>query len=209
MFSQERFKRIDSSLISLLVVNILTIVIAIWNHWFVIPLLWIYWSQSVIIGFFNFLRMRKVLGSQAQEFAQKSNPLVNFLYKNAPSFFFLFHYGGFHFGYMISILILSFSPIAQVTSGVSSTTSTLAVLFSIVLFFMNHLFSYIKNVKNDLITLPSVNRLMFLPYIRIIPLHIFIMIGFFIGGNVVVFLVLKTGADLLMHQVTHSMMAEN
>jgi hypothetical protein len=123
--------------------------------------------------------------------------------------FFLFHYGGFHFVYAIFIAQMSMfqDPFVMVLpTEVKVPTFTLAVIGSIVLFFLNHLYSYMHTIKYDISTMRNPVLLMFLPYIRIFPLHIFIVIGAF-TGSVVFFLILKTGADLLMHQLTHAKLA--
>jgi hypothetical protein len=50
---------------------------------------------------------------------------------------------------------------------------------------------------------------MFYPYVRIIPMHIMIVLGSrFLGDNtlaLVMFLLLKTAADVAMHIIEHAM----
>ena len=55
-------------------------------------------------------------------------------------------------------------------------------------------------------SIPNIGSMMFFPYIRIIPMHVFIVLGaFFAGpsGGLVFFLVLKTLADEAMHAIEH------
>ena len=47
----------DPSAWSLLAANLITIAVAVWERWDLAPLMWIYWGQSCIIGWFNFARM--------------------------------------------------------------------------------------------------------------------------------------------------------
>ena len=47
---------------------------------------------------------------------------------------------------------------------------------------------------------------MFYPYARIIPMHLTIVFGFNFGGALILFLVLKTFADVIMHIVEHNVL---
>ena len=49
--------RSDSSATSLIAANLITIVFAIYEGWNLQELMVIYWSQSVIIGYFSIRRM--------------------------------------------------------------------------------------------------------------------------------------------------------
>src|SRR3989344_624904 len=47
----------DSSTLGLLLSNVIVIVLAVAQKWDISTALWVYWLQSIIIGFFNFLRI--------------------------------------------------------------------------------------------------------------------------------------------------------
>ena len=56
----------------------------------------------------------------------------------------------------------------------------------------------------DLESCPNLGTLMFMPYARVIPMHLTIIFGTQIGdGAVWLFVLLKTGADVVMHKVEH------
>jgi len=129
------------------------------------------------------------------------------LFKIAVAGFFCVHYGLFHLFYFILFFWNdSFSP--------ASATST-AVLTAPVFFFFNHLFSLIWSWRAT----PKGGRFMadsiLLPYNRIVPMHLTMMIGFGIASLLsalgvdpllpvlVVFIVLKTYMDIRMHIVLH------
>ena len=50
----------------------------------------------------------------------------------------------------------------------------------------------------------NIGRMMFSPYARIIPMHLIIIFGAFLGkSSLIIFLLLKTAADIVMHSVKH------
>ena len=80
-----------------------------------------------------------------------------------------------------------------------------AVAGSSALFFANHLFSYLSNRPAPKEP-PNIGTMMFSPYLRVVPMHAFIMLGAYVagGGNgLMLFMVLKTLADVAMHLVEH------
>ena len=77
----------------------------------------------------------------------------------------------------------------------------------ITLFLFNHFFSYRYNLEKDLASTPDIGTMAFLPYARVVPMHLIIFIGlqFGMGSKIELFffLLLKSGADLLMHVIQH------
>jgi len=55
---------------------------------------------------------------------------------------------------------------------------------------------------------PNIGTMMFFPYLRIIPMHLTIIFGSDYAkgssGALILFLVLKTIADLIMHMIEHA-----
>lgn len=187
----------DSSVISLLFSNVLVIILAITQHWEISTVLWIYWIQSVIIGFFNFLRILSLKNFSTKNFIINNQPALPTLQtKIFTAFFFAFHYGFFHFIYAIFLFQL-FN---------SSQPLDLNYLFlGGLIFFLNHLFSYWHNKITDEGKIQNIGQLMFSPYARIIPMHLIIVFGAVMGqSTLVIFLLLKTGIDILMHTVKHA-----
>ena len=81
-----------------------------------------------------------------------------------------------------------------------------SVLICCAAFFLNHFFSFRHNLERDARKVRNIGTIMFFPYARIIPMHLTIIVGGFFAyktGAVVLFLILKTLADLAMHAVEH------
>lgn len=97
---------LDSSTWVLLASNLIVAYLAVVESWSLVTIMLIYWFQSVIIGFFNFIRIL-----QLKEFSTKGfrimnkRPVPTQATKTFVAFFFLFHYGFFHVGYLIFITI--------------------------------------------------------------------------------------------------------
>ena len=70
------------------------------------------------------------------------------------------------------------------------------------LFLGNHVFSYFYNKPRDT-GRQKIGTLMFYPYARIIPMHLTLILGVFLDGGLLLFLLLKTLADVIMHVVEH------
>jgi hypothetical protein len=193
----------DVSGITLIISNIITIFLAVTGGWSLKELMIVYWAQSVIIGFFVFLKILSLKKFSTENFKINDQPVKpTRATKYFTAFFFLIHYGGFHLGYLI---FLSAGFLSQ--NSQSPTVGTiLAILFSIILFFADHLFSFIYNFKKDSNKQRNIGTVMFFPYARIIPMHLTIVFGFFLiesTGGLVFFLILKTLADGIMHAVEH------
>lgn len=192
----------DPSTLFLLASNIITIILAVVQHWSLLTVMWIYWCQSVIIGVFNFVR---ILG--LKDFSTE-NVKINGKAVSATTgtklfiaFFFAAHYGLFHVAYMV--FLLTFSLTQAISYG--KLVSVGSIVLTAAIFFVNHLFSYFYNRKKDT-KKQNIGTVMFFPYARIIPMHLTIIFGMFLGpGSIVFFLVLKTVADLVMHVVEHRM----
>lgn len=186
----------DSSVISLLFSNILIIILATVQRWEISEILWVYWMQSVIIGFFNFLRILSLKNFSTKNFSINNRPAPpTSQTKIFTAFFFAFHYGFFHFIYAI-FLFQFFS---------SGQPLDLNYLFlGGLIFFLNHLFSYWHNKRIDEQKTQNIGNLMFAPYARIIPMHLIIVVGAFLGQSaLLIFLLLKTAIDILTHTAKH------
>ncbi len=170
----------EPSNITLVVSNIITIVIALAQDWSLINLLWVYWAQSVIIGIFNALRM----------FADKK--------EWQSSLFFCLHYGFFHLLYFFFLAIFA-------SEGFFQEFTPVYCIIPVLTFLVNHLYSYFRH-RNEK---HSFQRLFFFPYARIVPMHLIVVTGTMIAagyGNkavLLLFMVLKTIVDLIMHIIEH------
>src|SRR5882672_11251127 len=68
-------------------------------------IIWLYWCQSVLLGAFTFLDMvtMKAADISVENMTINNQPATPEKAKGCLPWFFLIHYGGFHFGYMIFI----------------------------------------------------------------------------------------------------------
>jgi hypothetical protein len=75
-------------------------------------------------------------------------------------------------------------------------------------FMVSHGQSHREHVDSDLRHTRNIGALMFIPYLRIIPMHLTIIFGALLGngGGVLLFGALKTAADVAMHKVEHRML---
>lgn len=185
----------DTSTISLLFANLLIIFFAVVQKWDVSTVLWVYWMQSIIIGFFQFLKILSLKKFSTENFKinnQPASPTTQT--KTFTAFFFAFHYGFFHFIY--AIFLFNFFT----NQSLDFTYLFLGGL----IFFINHTFSYFHNRIVDEQKTQNIGTLMFSPYARIVPMHLIIIFGAILGQSVlIVFLLLKTLADLAIHTIKH------
>lgn len=194
----------DPSLWLLLFSNIAAIFFAVKENWDISTILWVYWSQSIIIGFFNFIRLLQLKDFSTKGMTINGHPAEpTNCTKIFTAYFFLFHYGFFH---LIYFIFLS----GTFTDGNMSDSGQIRyILLTAFLFFANHLFSYVYNRQKEIqksAPRPNIGAIMFFPYARIIPMHLTLLIGAAFGGALVIFLVLKTFADALMHIVEHNLL---
>lgn len=183
------------SIISLLLSNLLVIILAIIQKWDTSTVLWVYWMQSLIIGFFQFLRILSLKKFSTENFKINGQPaLLTNNTKLITAFFFAFHYGFFHFIY--AIFLFNFF---------TKQPLDFAYLFlGGLIFFINHTFSFLHNRIMDEQKMQNIGTLMFTPYARIVPMHLIIIFGALLGQSaLIVFLLLKTFVDLLMHAIKY------
>jgi Family of unknown function (DUF6498) len=107
--------------------------------------------------------------------------------------FFLIHYGGFHLGYLIFLFIdFNFLDI----NFQSLKWSLLALFISYVFFFIQHKKKY-SHVKRN------IGTMFFMPYIRIVPMHLTILLPkFYHWQPALTFLVLKMAMDVIGYLIT-------
>lgn len=190
----------------ILLSNALTIVVAVYQNWDLRPLLIVYWSQSVIIGVFNFLRMIWLQKFTTEGLTSNGRPVAaNEKGKWSTAIFFALHYGIFHVVYAVFLFGFLFENGPGAFDG-ATDYGWGWLLLGILGFLAGHAFSFRTNVAADLRGCPNLGTMMFLPYARIIPMHLTMILGMGWGSqrsSLLLFLVLKTIADWLMHVVEH------
>lgn len=180
---------------TLLLWNLFLIYYQLQNPGMFKTILWIYWAQSVLIGLFNFLdiiTLQKVVpGSWNEDGKSVSDSRA----KGCAAFFFLFHYGFFHLGYIIFIVAFVKAP-GQFDFNFFA--------LSVVIFFMSLVVNFIRR-KTTYARVPgNIGTMFILPYLRIIPMHLTILLPAFLGVSALsVFIWLKTAADVLFYIIAN------
>jgi hypothetical protein len=200
LIRRSKESKLDSSVQSLIVCNLVVIVWAVIEKWSIFTLMWIYWTQSVSIGIFCFIRMLTLKKFSTKNFqgGGSGKPLAaTTLTKIHTSIFFLFHYGGFHLAYAAFLVApgKSAEPVPVVLAGT--------------LFFVNQFFSFVYNRERHGLRRLNIGKLMFFPYMRIIPMHVTIFAAQLLREKydvaldgrltLALFLLLKTVADVVMY----------
>ena len=182
------------SLIALILINlasVLGIIFLKWNSGFI---LLSYWLESLVVGFYTVLKMRKArkIGDVKAHIGSKSvKPEKYFLIP-----FFIIHYGIFMFGHLAFLLV-----IVSINSNINSVTDTIIWLpiFFIALL-LSHGISYRQNfIGNKEYENKDVSQIMMSPYARIIPMHIAILVGFMLGSPAILLVLIKTVIDVFSH----------
>jgi len=177
----------EPSLFMLLAANLATIAATFWFQFDLKELMLIFWLQSVMIGLSFFVR---ILVSRPRDVSAWP---AGFQWLDSSVFnalFFLLHYGGFHAVYFVFI-----RPAAL--PGLFSGVGLCALGFA-----ASHGYSLWREIPRDRAAGISANTLLWLPYARIVPMHLTIILGPQIAGGayaLLMFLGLKTFADALMH----------
>lgn len=211
----------DHAIRGIVASNLLTIAIAVVKGWGIAQLLWPFWIQSVIIGYYARRRMLALRefstdGFTINDRAVDPTPAT----RRSTANFFALHYGFFHFVYLLFLVGMTVSadsaglvPFTNESTGAVTMVrvgQTHAIDFAIFAalgmgFWFSHRASHREHVAADLARRPNIGSLMFLPYARVIPMHLTIIGGAMLGGSGAIWLfgILKLGADVIMHKVEH------
>jgi hypothetical protein len=206
LFSLLRHIWTDLSAWTLLLTNSITITFAFVQHWAFSTIIWVYWCQSLIIGFFAFLRAIS-LTDISYHGVERIQPRFSLRLKLRTGIIFLVHFTVVQ-GCLTLVLAAFLGPVTN-QNGIILLSSSL-------LFFCNHLFSYVYNKGRERVVRKNIGVQVLRPYIRLLPLFAaFLFVGmiiasFFLIGDeqlvpvaYLVLFVFKTGADVIAHTVEH------
>ncbi|MHB8651747.1 MAG: DUF6498-containing protein [Minisyncoccota bacterium] len=193
----------DPTSFSLVVSNLIVIAMAVAQQWNLVTVLWVYWVQSVIIGVITVGKVLLLKDFSTEGFmmgGKKVDPTP--ATKRQAALLFLIFYGFFHALYAVFISKFS-GDILMIKANWSE------VGMSALYFLTHHAFSFFYHSREREST-PNIGRVITFPFLRILPMHITIVVG---GGILiathaslavlVLFLLIKTGADLVMHTLEH------
>lgn len=154
-------------------------------------IIWIYWMQSVLIGLFNFIDLMTVKNPDESSMNMNSQPVTKSNIGCA-AWFFLFHFGFFHFVYALFLLVSNLKgangKIILITAGVFLVEGTIQLIC--------------KTITPETEKI-NVGKMFMTPYLRIVPMHLVILLpSFFAFGTSIIFLLLKMVADIGMYLLT-------
>lgn len=192
-------RQVDS-IVTLIGANLIAIVLAVIEGWDLHELMLIYWAQSVIIGYFSVRRMLDLTEFSTEGMRQNGRVLTATpATQKSMAVFFVLHYGAFHLVYLVFML-------ADERNAFQG--NWLYLLLCVAVFFFNHRYSFIEHRDRDRNRKPNIGNIMFFPYARIVPMHLTIIAGGALGGTstglLLLFLGLKTAADVVMHKIEHA-----
>ncbi len=152
-------------------------------------IIFIFWMQSVLIGVFNFLNMLTLKQFNSDNFTMNGQKVES---NGCAALFFAVHYGIFHLVYFFFLPgILDYSNM----DWSFIKLSFVAILFAGTVQFLQ------DKAKNRVYPV-NIGAMFFMPYVRVVPMHLIILIpSFFHISAPIVFLLLKTIADAVMHIV--------
>lgn len=204
----------------LIAANLLPVADVLSCDWDLFSLLFIYWLENGVIGVFTVLKMLTTYADcQGREPAIwcawyrkagpcRFNPLVLVMVA-----FFLIHYGGFWIGHW-SALAMTFGD--NLRSYMQHGRERTGLLYTLLALVLSHGFSFVRNYivhgerKRMLVPI-----LMFVPYRRVVGLHLIIMLLAFVlmkanasRTGLLVLIVVKIIADIFAHLYERESCAE-
>jgi len=181
-----------SATTGLLISNGVTLAVALILKWPLATVIWPYWIQSIIIGWYGRKRMLALKNFSTEGFTSNDEPVPeNEKGKRSTASFFVMHYGFFHFGYLIFLLD---------RAKLDSAWDAFWIMVCGFSFVFAQRKTYGQQISDDAMGKPNLGKLMCLPYLRILPMHLTIIFGM-IGGStfsILFFMTLKTIADVLL-----------
>lgn len=151
----------------------------------------LFWFQSILIGLSNVIQMFAL--KQIKPFSVNGELRTDRGVRIQMGIFFLFHYGIFHFVYLVFIAVFN----ARILLAGRNWTT---ILLGFGLLFLGFVSALPGQIKFNRGRQMDIGLMFFSPYLRVIPMHAAILAGAYLaGGNnaFLLFLILKTGVDLV------------
>lgn len=183
--------------ISLVFVNLLSLLGIIFLKWELFDIVFLYWLESLVIVFFNALKMRKVVMMREGELS--------------PNYFV---YGYIYFmmaGFWLFFILVFFGPLKMMYVEMPGKSLGWTVIFVLLALIISHGISFKNNfIANKEYNNLTISELFYAPVHRfsIIQLVVFFTgIGFLITDSTfygaIILVILKTGLDLFAHLQEH------
>lgn len=191
------------SVYALIFANTVPLIGVLFFEWSLFAVIFLYWMENIVIGFFNLFRMYKVRGpiNPAINTNQVKLTVLRSTGKLALMFFFFFHYGFFTLVHGIFVITL-FGPFDM---------TLLMMLVGLSALILSHGISYLTNfIGNN--EYKHVHEVMLFsqPYKRVTVLHLSIIAGGFLIAAfdtpvlaLAFLIVFKTIIDIRAHKKEH------
>lgn len=178
---------------SLILSNLIPLIGVMFFGWSVATILILYWSENVIIGFYNVIKMALAKGEARRQQTNQRFFLIGF---------FIVHFGIFTFGHAAFV----FSFLGTENPSFNSLLPALLPLF------ISHGVSmFVHFIKNGEYRRVSFETLFFQPYKRVVIMHLTIIFGAWISLALnlpsmvlVVLIFLKISVDIFFHRKEHT-----
>jgi len=199
------------SLPALLVANLVPLLGVLLADWDVNAIIVIYWSENLIIGFYNIFRMllakKRTPGGETMHYVRVTgNKTIRKDYTNANTKlflvpFFIMHFGIFTLVHGLFVFLLFSSP----------DLNFVAIAISFVSLFVSHGLSFVFNfVLSKEYERVSARKQLFAPYSRVMIMHLTIIFGAAIVLQfesplllIILMIVMKIAVDLWSHYREH------
>lgn len=188
------------SVVSLILVNLIPAYGVLYLHWELFYILFLYWLESAIVGFYTVLKILKAQGKGPSNFEINDKPAEEYS-KTFVVFFFIMHYGIF-MAVHVGFLFVLFKP---------KVFYPHEILAAFIFLFISHGVSFVFNFLGDKeYQKTSVGQQMMQPYARILVMHITVLLGGLAAKTIgappvalISLVVLKTAIDLSAHIMEH------
>ncbi len=201
----------NTSQISLIIANIIPLFGVLFWQWDISSIIFLYWFENIVIGFYNIFRMKKAAAHATEmevndqkiivktEEDRKKIKAVTYIFLIP---FFIIHFGLFSLGHGIFVFFMFGRPELYGISLIAAIGSLM----------VSHGISYTRNYIGNqeyMKTNPAVQ--MFRPYKRIMVMHFTIILsGFTLLGlgapiwSLVILIAIKIGVDWNLHTKSHT-----
>ncbi len=180
-----------SDALGILLANLAVLGLSLWQGLPAACLVWPYWCQSAVIGLFHHRRILALQRFSTEGFTSNDRPVpVTEQAKRETALFFALHYGFFHAMFLLFLAALAWP----------ATADWKWIALGALGFGASQALTQRARLAADAAAVPNLGAMLFLPYLRVLPIALSIgFIGYLheSGGAVLLFGLIKTGADVL------------
>lgn len=218
------------SVISLALANVVPMAGAIFFGWEVFDILLLYWFETAIIGVYFIGKLFVIVSHSAIPQIGSKHPATALIQPGSPvrtvggllaAGFFIMHYGGFMTVHLVFLFAMFGPPLMSGVTGFFSLDILLqgigTVGLGIAALAVSHGISFIRNfVQQQEFTKTTLRQVLFMPYQRIIIMHLTLIASAFVVSyfdeplfGLLIMIVLKIITDIYSHLREHARYTDN